>query len=57
MKEWLILNELTTEEALNQLESEVKQEVRAAKQLAWDKYVGPIKQKVDEVHSINSNQY
>ncbi|MEY4455771.1 MAG: hypothetical protein RLY15_35 [Bacteroidota bacterium] len=48
MKEWLILNELTTEEALNQLESEVKQEVRAAKQLAWDKYVGPIKQKVKE---------
>jgi len=48
MKEWLILNELTTEEALNQLESEVKQEVRAAKQLAWDKYVGPIKQKVEE---------
>jgi pyruvate/2-oxoglutarate/acetoin dehydrogenase E1 component len=48
MKEWLILNELTTEEALNQLEIEVKQEVRDAKQLAWDKYVQPIKQKIDE---------
>jgi pyruvate/2-oxoglutarate/acetoin dehydrogenase E1 component/TPP-dependent pyruvate/acetoin dehydrogenase alpha subunit len=56
MKEWLILNELTTEEALNQLESEVKQEVRAAKQLAWDKYVGPIKQKVDEaIQLIQTN--
>jgi pyruvate/2-oxoglutarate/acetoin dehydrogenase E1 component/TPP-dependent pyruvate/acetoin dehydrogenase alpha subunit len=56
MKEWLILNELTTEEALNQLESEVKQEVRAAKQLAWDKYVGPIKQKVEEaIHLIQTS--
>ncbi|MFM1929925.1 MAG: hypothetical protein RL387_1253 [Bacteroidota bacterium] len=48
MKEWLILNELTTEENLNQLESEVKQEVRAAKQIAWDKYYAPIKEKVQE---------
>jgi pyruvate/2-oxoglutarate/acetoin dehydrogenase E1 component/TPP-dependent pyruvate/acetoin dehydrogenase alpha subunit len=56
MKEWLILNELITEEALNQLESEVKQEVRAAKQLAWDKYVGPIKQKVEEaIQLIQTN--
>jgi len=48
MKEWLILNELTTEEALNQLETEVKQEVRLAKQAAWDKYYLPIKEKVHE---------
>jgi pyruvate/2-oxoglutarate/acetoin dehydrogenase E1 component/TPP-dependent pyruvate/acetoin dehydrogenase alpha subunit len=48
MKEWLILNELTTEEALNQLESEVKQEVRLAKQKAWDKYYLPIKEKIQE---------
>jgi len=56
MKEWLILNELTTEEALNQLEIEVKQEVRDAKQLAWDKYVQPIKQKIDEaIQLIQTN--
>ena len=56
MKEWLILNELTTEEALNQLEIEVKQEVRDAKQLAWDKYVQPIKQKLDEaIQLIQTN--
>lgn len=56
MKEWLILNELTTEEALNQLEIEVKQEVRDAKQLAWDKYVKPIKQKIDEaIQLIQTN--
>ncbi|MEY2647281.1 MAG: hypothetical protein RL158_1257 [Bacteroidota bacterium] len=56
MKEWLILNELTTEEALNQLESEVKQEVRSAKQLAWDKYYLPIKEKVQEaIQLVQSN--
>lgn len=48
MREWLLLNELTTEEALHQLETEVKKEVRNAKQLAWDRYINPIKQKVAE---------
>ena len=56
MKEWLILNELTTEENLSQLESEVKQEVRAAKQIAWDKYYAPIKEKVQEaVQLVQAN--
>lgn len=56
MKEWLILNELATEEDLNQLESEVKQEVRVSKQAAWDKYVNPIKQKVAEaIQLIQTN--
>ncbi len=56
MKEWLIVNELTTEEALNQLELEVKQEVRDAKQLAWDNYSQPIKQKVQEaIQLIQTN--
>lgn len=56
MKEWLILNELTTEENLNQLETEVKQEVRLAKQAAWDKYYLPIKDKVQEaIQLVQSN--
>jgi len=48
MREWLLLNELTTEEALQQLETEVKKEVRQAKQNAWEKYITPIKDKVQE---------
>ena len=56
MRDWLILNQLSTEEDLNQLESEVKQEVRIAKQAAWDRYVQPIKQKVDEaIQLIRTN--
>jgi pyruvate/2-oxoglutarate/acetoin dehydrogenase E1 component/TPP-dependent pyruvate/acetoin dehydrogenase alpha subunit len=48
MREWLLHNELTTEDALHQLETDVKKEVRHAKQLAWDKYINPIKEKVTE---------
>jgi pyruvate/2-oxoglutarate/acetoin dehydrogenase E1 component/TPP-dependent pyruvate/acetoin dehydrogenase alpha subunit len=46
MREWLILNELATAESLDQLESEVKQDVRDQKQAAWDKYINPIKSKI-----------
>ncbi len=52
MREWLVVNELTTEEALQDLESEVKKEVRAAKELAWSKYITPIKEKLNEGVSI-----
>jgi pyruvate/2-oxoglutarate/acetoin dehydrogenase E1 component/TPP-dependent pyruvate/acetoin dehydrogenase alpha subunit len=46
MRDWLILNELATAESLDLLESEVKQEVRDQKQIAWDKYINPIKSKI-----------
>jgi len=46
MRAWLILNELATAESLDLLESEVKQDVRDQKQAAWDKYILPIKSKI-----------
>jgi len=46
MRAWLILNELATAESLDQLESEVKQDVRDKKQAAWDQYILPIKSKI-----------
>jgi pyruvate/2-oxoglutarate/acetoin dehydrogenase E1 component/TPP-dependent pyruvate/acetoin dehydrogenase alpha subunit len=48
MRAWLILNELATAESLDQLESEVKQDVRDKKQAAWDQYINPIKSKIQE---------
>jgi len=48
MREWLILNELATEETLQELELEVKKEVRQAKEEAWLKYITPIKEKLNE---------
>ena len=46
MRAWLILNELATAESLDVLESEVKQDVRDQKQAAWEKYINPIKSKI-----------
>jgi pyruvate/2-oxoglutarate/acetoin dehydrogenase E1 component/TPP-dependent pyruvate/acetoin dehydrogenase alpha subunit len=55
MREWLMANELATEEALQELEMEVKKEVRAGKELAWSKYITPIKEKLNEGVSIALN--
>jgi pyruvate/2-oxoglutarate/acetoin dehydrogenase E1 component/TPP-dependent pyruvate/acetoin dehydrogenase alpha subunit len=52
MRDWLLLNELTNEDHLQQLESQIKQEVRFAKQAAWDKYIAPIKAKVIEISDL-----
>jgi pyruvate/2-oxoglutarate/acetoin dehydrogenase E1 component len=46
MRACLILNELATAESLDLFESEVKQDVRDQKQAAWDKYILPIKSKI-----------
>jgi len=46
MREWLLVNELATEDALQTLETEVKQEVRLLKLAAWEKYIAPIKEKI-----------
>ena len=52
MRAWLILNELATAESLDNLESEVKQAVRDQKQMAWDKYIIPIKSKIQEAAQL-----
>ena len=52
MREWLLLNELTTEEELEALETEVKNEVRDDKQTAWEKYINPIKEKINELYAL-----
>lgn len=52
MRDWLILNGLSTAEYLDVFESEVKQTVRNQKQLAWDKYITPIKNKILEAANL-----
>jgi len=52
MRNWLIQNELATAEFLDQFESDVKQEVRDQKQIAWEKYIGPIKSKIQEAATL-----
>ena len=48
MREWLIANELATDELLQEVENTAKQLVRASKLAAWEKYIAPIKEKIKE---------
>lgn len=52
MREWIILNQLATDAQLQQLELEVKQEVRDAKYRAWEKYIQPIKGTIQSFYQI-----
>ncbi|TCZ72926.1 alpha-ketoacid dehydrogenase subunit alpha/beta [Flaviaesturariibacter aridisoli] len=46
LREWIVANALATEEELDEIDGAVREEVRAAKQQAWDGYLAPIKQQV-----------
>ncbi|RZK11530.1 MAG: transketolase, partial [Flavobacterium sp.] len=46
LREWIVANALAEEEELDAIDAEVREEVRAAKQKAWDGYLTPIKQQV-----------
>jgi len=52
MREWLITNELATDEVLQEVENEAKQLVRADKLAAWEKYILPIKEKIKEAVAL-----
>ncbi|RYY66880.1 MAG: transketolase [Chitinophagaceae bacterium] len=46
LREWIVANALASEEELDEIDGAVREEVRAAKQQAWDGYLAPIKQQV-----------
>ncbi|GAB4092522.1 alpha-ketoacid dehydrogenase subunit alpha/beta [Flaviaesturariibacter terrae] len=46
MREWILANALANEEELDAIDTEVREEVRASKQKAWDGYLAPIKAQV-----------
>ena len=52
MREWLIANELATDELLQEVENTAKQLVRASKLAAWEKYISPIKEKIKEAVAL-----
>ncbi len=52
MKEWLIENELATAEKLSELEAGAKTHVRESRNLAWEKYVVPIKQQASKAAEL-----
>ncbi len=52
MKNFLLQNAIGTEEELSQIESEAKDEARAAKGRAWDGFINPIKAQVQRVAGL-----
>lgn len=48
MKEFLLENAIATEEDLAQVEAEAKEEARTSKQRAWDGFINPIKEQVQQ---------
>jgi len=51
MREFLLENDIASEDDLNTLEAEAKQEAREAKQRAWENFISPIKQQMQ--HATN----
>ncbi|MBS1781959.1 MAG: transketolase [Bacteroidetes bacterium] len=52
MKEFLLENEIAPAEEIDVLEQEAKQEARDGKQRAWDKFINPIKQQVEQAANL-----
>ena len=55
MKEWIIENALSEEEAVAEIERQAKKEVKANKEMAWQKYQGPIKIQVNKTIDLLNN--
>lgn len=52
MREWILENELASEEELNEIEVRAKEYVRNSKQAAWEKFCAPIKEQVNKSISL-----
>ncbi len=55
MREWLIANGLASEEELIEIEVKAKDAVRESKNLAWEKYIQPIKEQVARTITLLEN--
>ncbi len=55
MKQWLIENELASEEELDDIETSVKDTVRSARNIAWEEYQAPIRRQVMHTADLLSN--
>jgi len=55
MKQWLIENELASEEELEEIETSVKDAVRSARNIAWEEYQSPIRKQVKHSADLINN--
>lgn len=52
MREWILANSLADEDELNDIEDNAKVFVKESKQSAWEKYINPIKEQVQQTISL-----
>ncbi len=52
MRRFILENEILTEQELDDVESAAKQQAREAKQKAWDNFINPIKQQVEQTATL-----
>ena len=52
MKEWLLANALCDEDELKKIEDQAKQLVKEGRQLAWEKYITPVRAMLNEAVEI-----
>jgi pyruvate/2-oxoglutarate/acetoin dehydrogenase E1 component/TPP-dependent pyruvate/acetoin dehydrogenase alpha subunit len=55
MREWIITNDIATNEELSTLEKQLKKEVRDGKKAAWNAFLNPILQERTELVSLLNN--
>ncbi|MFM8759699.1 MAG: thiamine pyrophosphate-dependent enzyme, partial [Methylophilaceae bacterium] len=51
-QEWIVSNQIATEEELTQIWNEAKEHVKESRKLAWEKYQAPIKQQLDHAAAL-----
>ncbi|MFT4023388.1 MAG: thiamine pyrophosphate-dependent enzyme [Flavihumibacter sp.] len=54
-KEWILENELCSEEELFEIELKAKDYVRTCRNAAWEKYLAPLKQQVAQVAGLTND--
>ncbi|MES2139361.1 MAG: thiamine pyrophosphate-dependent enzyme [Bacteroidota bacterium] len=52
MREWILESKLSTETVLNEIQESAKKVVREAKAAAWEAYLNPIKNELQEVSAL-----
>lgn len=55
MREWMISSDIATDEALTEIEKEIRQQVREGKKAAWDAFLAPQKQEQQEAITLLGN--
>ncbi len=55
MREWMIASDIATEEALTELEKEIKKKVRDGKKAAWEAFIAPQKKEQEEAVLLLGN--